>query len=501
MKFLNPLILAICLFSSTVFAQTRYGLTHSNYAGTQRLQSNPAYIVHSPLAWDYNLIGLGVFLDNSMMKIPNNSLLTIGGKDFRAIPDYFPRTNLDQTAYLVMNVSKNRTNLGVDFKLSGPAFMFSTRNVSMGFFHNVRANLTMKNFNKTLIDFFFSGMEVDNILLSGFDIKNMSLTALAWNEFGFTYGEHIVNDQFYKIKAGFNAKILTGVSGYAINVNRLAFQADPTLTLQQNIDNIDFNLNYAYTNPNNFSGTSSFMNGWGLGVDAGILIEEHKIYKKRFGVYRQKYEWQLGFSLTDIGALAFTSKNTLSQKYTSIDEFTSTLNQTDMANNEEIAAINDRIWKPRNYGSTGSPPVFILPTALRVHLDRNINQNFYANARLVLGAPSFGIDNMLRTPHNFILAPRYESRFFDFSLPLVLHDFRHFRYGFNARFYFFSIGSDNIANIFRKNGTITGADIYFSIRLYRSRRLQKRENKLQEYLRTRRRRIDRKRFKIINPAF
>ncbi|MBK7856370.1 MAG: hypothetical protein IPJ79_17085 [Bacteroidetes bacterium] len=58
---------AALFFASASFAQDMLGIRNSNYAGVTGLDLNPASIVDSRLKFDFNLVTMGVVLDNNYL--------------------------------------------------------------------------------------------------------------------------------------------------------------------------------------------------------------------------------------------------------------------------------------------------------------------------------------------------------------------------------------------------------------------------------------------------
>ena len=60
---------------------------------------------------------------------------------------------------------------------------------------------------------------------------------------------------------------------------------------------------------------------------------------------------------------------------------------------------------------------------------------------------------------------RYETRFFELGLPFTLYNDNDLRLGLWVRIGPIIIGSDNFAPIFIEQNQLSGADIYFAIRI------------------------------------
>ncbi|MFH1936360.1 MAG: DUF5723 family protein, partial [Bacteroidota bacterium] len=103
-----------------------------------------------------------------------------------------------------------------------------------------------------------------------------------------------------------------------------------------------------------------------------------------------------------------------------------------------------------------------LPSALSAQFDYHYNRNWYVNASLIF---PFRFSNVsLSRSALLTLTPRYESRWFDASLPLTLYDWSQLRVGLAFRFYILTIGTEKIGP-FLGFSNFNGMDLYFSIKI------------------------------------
>ena len=103
-----------------------------------------------------------------------------------------------------------------------------------------------------------------------------------------------------------------------------------------------------------------------------------------------------------------------------------------------------------------------LPTSMSVQLDYHIADNWFVNGTAVI--PVKYTSPMIEIPFVLAVAPRYESRFLEVQLPLVLYDFNQPRIGLSLRFEGLTIGTDNLM-CFTSSKDFTGADVYISYRI------------------------------------
>ena len=62
-----------------------------------------------------------------------------------------------------------------------------------------------------------------------------------------------------------------------------------------------------------------------------------------------------------------------------------------------------------------------------------------------------------------MVEPRYETEYFEFSVPLTLYDYRFLNLGASVRIGYVTIGTQNIASYFGI-GNVKGLDVYVSLK-------------------------------------
>jgi len=102
-----------------------------------------------------------------------------------------------------------------------------------------------------------------------------------------------------------------------------------------------------------------------------------------------------------------------------------------------------------------------LPAALSFQADYQYFQNWFVNTTLVLPVKLSNVQ--LSRPAQAIVSLRYESRWFEFGVPLSLYDFQKPRLGVFARIYFISFGTEKLGGFFGYSD-FTGLDFYFSVK-------------------------------------
>jgi hypothetical protein len=103
-----------------------------------------------------------------------------------------------------------------------------------------------------------------------------------------------------------------------------------------------------------------------------------------------------------------------------------------------------------------------LPTRLSLSADYQIKPHFFVNAQLMQSLRSrYSVH--ARHQSYVMLAPRFESDFFEFSLPMLMeYDYRAFRLGASARIGFLYFGTNSLYSLLNTRG-IRDTDFFIGI--------------------------------------
>jgi hypothetical protein len=134
-------ILLCCLCAAfTGNAQDMLGIRNSNYAGTTGLDLNPVSIVDSRLKFDFNIISLGIVLDNNYLFIPKDSLKFVGVKNI--VDKINHKRYLDDYQF-----NGKGKILYTGFTIQGPSAMINFGKASIALAFNIRAAINFDNIN------------------------------------------------------------------------------------------------------------------------------------------------------------------------------------------------------------------------------------------------------------------------------------------------------------------------------------------------------------------
>lgn len=213
-------------------------------------------------------------------------------------------------------------------------------------------------------------------------------------------------------------------------------------------------------------------NANGFGLDLGFVYElrpDHGTYSttnadgdKNLHKDKNKYKLKVGLSITDLGSINY--KDGQADNY----NINATVSEDDVENADEINTLLDNLYTLTN--SQGNIKA-LLPSALHLNADLNINNNFYLNLNTDLSLAPKSKENVSRISNIVSLTPRFESKWFSFYVPFSAVQHSGFQLGAGFRAGPLYIGSGSIASLF--NSETMGADVYAGLKIpvyHRSRK-------------------------------
>jgi hypothetical protein len=271
------------------------------------------------------------------------------------------------------------------------------------------------------------------------------VAGIAWGEAGLSYAYIFSRKDLSVWSTGATAKVLFGAGGayYASSSAGNSFNNSP----YDNIQN------------SGMLGGGGMGFGKGFGFDIGITYQR-KVNKESLLPFKRlcqqkfyDYRYKLGISIIDIGVLRF-SKNVSSTN------FNYNFAGQDTTNNQI-----DSTYQSNNSSLNKNKFSVALPTAICVQFDYHPatkSHNWYFHGAFV---QSLELANYsVRRPTMISVAPRYEKRLYEASLPISISDFKYFRVGLALRFWKITIGTDNLLGSVGV-GVNKGFDFYTSIKI------------------------------------
>jgi hypothetical protein len=213
---------------------------------------------------------------------------------------------------------------------------------------------------------------------------------------------------------------------------------------------------------------NSIIRGAGWGMDLGVTWQYRKrpyqkkpnidFYKKSF----EDYKLKIGVSILDIGWVNF-NKNAEKHKFDNVHNNWIEADKLNFENIRDELKVTSYLFYGDSTASIRANSFrMYLPTSLSAQIDYNIIDNWFLNSTILV--PIVYISPMIERPVVLSLTPRYESRFIEINIPLVLYDFKYPRIGLSVRLEGFTIGTDHLGCFFSA-GDFTGADVYISYKI------------------------------------
>jgi len=433
------------LFPDKLQAQEFNGLRTDNYSGSNGMLLNPATPLSGVLPWDINIAAAGFFADNNYAYAPDQTTLSL--------------LNSNGEQILVNYYHPQKVKAHENMLLQFPSGFLRIRDIGVGLFFTARSAgyLTSEKYTPGVPAY-------DTILLDvPTDFPAFQAGMLNWSEIGIN-GEMTVRDNSVDaLYAGANIKYLMGFDGMDFSNNELfTFSKDQVLSSVTSLD-ADFSYSTNFGS-NRMSDRGNYqVNGSGFGVDAGIfyLLKEgaREDYKNPV-----QYNWKLGVSVLDLGFIHF--KRNAGDYHLGAEELftiaTASLDSIDDLDEFNLTGSRN-LYDNALASQTSDEFHMLLPAAITLSADKNLGKGFFVNGLIVRRIPHVS-SNLIARANIISIAPRYEKRWFGFTVPVVLYEDRDLHLGTAARLGFFTIGSDNILSWLVKD-EYTGTDIYAGIKI------------------------------------
>lgn len=456
----------LCALSYNVSAQVLG--TSTNYSGSRGLAVNPSLMTTSFVYADFGLnVGISAYNNFAFVKASDlYNILTGGG-----FSDYYKngkRYDFD----FVMNTKPKYFYETLDLKVLSTMYNFNGKN-AFGLFVNNRVYSNGTRIPWEILEIGVVSMEDGDYSGKNYHSENSKAGVMAWSEVGIAYSLTVKDRYYDKIDVGVTAKGLLGYAAAAVNlkeVDKYIINSDSTIIHKVDMTAamsapIDYSADFA---DGEVFDKNKIINGWGAGVDIGVTYT-HKREEKMACVVKRPctfpkihYNWRLGVSLLDVGAIRF-NKNARVYRYFTEEDKEFDISRFEGVSNFDsmIDTLNSMFYENPADARGGESFVMGLPTALSVQFDYNIWRGFYVNSTLV--QPLRFWKYSAARPAMLTVSPRYESSYFDFSLPVSLYNYERIMIGLELRLAFLTVGTQNIFN-FIGVGKSYGLDAYVALK-------------------------------------
>ena len=449
--------LGLCLCLSGQ-AQYDFGIGNSNYSGLLGARINPATMAGSPIQWEVNGLSVGVLYDNTFVYNPKGSVPAFG---FRTI-----LKGIIDNEHFATNYSPGDENKRYQFALStevlGPSFQLALGNdQQIGFTIAARGYANIRDLPGSTAENAWAYLQDPHLWNRPLSDNSTRLNGMGWLEYGFRYSAVLFDDGENQWKAGISVNYLQGIAAAYVKNTHLNYNLGDTTQIAFTNSSVDYGRT-DYDSYRKIGDYSDLNHGHGFGADLGVVFV-HADNTRRPGDYR----YRLGLSIMDIGAINFNRNAAAYHLRTDNGTFSHWHQDALMSN-----ALIDKTLSAVFYGGDSSRSLaaghftMALPTAISVQGDYRVQPHYYINTTIVKGF-GHGDGQGVVQPDLYSVTPRYESRWWDISVPLSLLYYGQWRAraGLAVRAGWVFFGGDAPVGLLAINN-MHGVDFYAGVRFF-----------------------------------
>jgi len=437
----NLLVLVFVLLSLSTKSQHLQGVAMGNYAGTNALYHNPAFVADNRYSIFANVVGAQYYTANNHVRYdaPFSFLGLITntvGDEYRNDRGkvQFPRKYLNEK--LMGNI--NYLNAGGDARLPSLMFGLFKGRVGVGITTRMRFLLNASGLTEPLARLISKTTQLEELQGPTFSNQSGRVHFNGFGELAFTFGGVVLDDETEFIKVGFTAKRLIGLYNAHAIVENSSFNLlpDPAWQNKRQIINVnEINVKYALTRDEGFKnirpspawliGDAPPGSGWGF--DLGAVYEYRPDINKysytekgvrRRDASKNKYLYRVAVSLTDIGKIRFNNPNYILQQ--EVHTTKKSFKFDDFQKLKGSEGFFNAIDKSLNAGDNIAPNfTSVLPMAFQASIDYNVKPNVYVSGLWVqnlIPQKAFG----MKAESMIAVTPRFEHKWYEISVPLSL---------------------------------------------------------------------------------
>ncbi len=493
MKIVHTLFVLLCIFTWGT-SQTYLGVSTSNYAGSMGTQLQPASFVDGRFVFDLTLAGVNTntyqnfgYFDATAMRSAQGSGGSWWAKSFtQPTPNNWDKPDSTfQDRFIVRNYALNSTKiLGLYSNTQADLLNLNFHinpTIALGFYARGRSITNIDNLDPKLA--ILAENELDYSLLwnQALNEELVNLNHLTWTEYGFNYGQIVLDKKEHFIKAGGSIKLLSGNTAayfYTDNFEYNLKNSDTSFRLKG-----DFNYGYSENldelllgnSTNYFKRSSNF----GYGIDLGAVYEWRGNYEQyqydmdgETGIWarhKNKYKLRIGASLLDLGGMRF-KKGGLSRNFSvnssspfdlTVFESASSLGAFDQIIDSLIQAPNQE-WIAQQ--DTSSTFFMRTPSAFSIQVDYHIWKGFYINATSMINLIGKKTDTKVKVANQFSITPSFDIAGIGLHLPFSYNKYSGLKTGIATRLGPLTVGVTDYRPLFAR-GKIKGLELFAGLRL------------------------------------
>lgn len=450
------------IYSHHTDAQEMLGLTLSSFNGINTTFINPALATGSRAYLEVNILSGNTFFENDIYYF--NAAGEITKNFLKGEPGLYDGSFKYDRAYNYFD-DETEKSFVANARILGPSLMIQSGKHAFALTTSVRSLQSGTNIPYEIPIIAYEEISFERYHHIEFDDYNINMIGMTWSEIGLNYAYDFYDQYNNKLTLGIGVKGLFGMQAAYVRSRNLNYIIIDENTI--NIINMDSEFGYSLpidNETNSFSHDPVFR-GYGLGGDIGLVYTRKKSTINYKGEYRicakpyHDYIYRIGISLLDFGSIAFKNNSELHQ-FNNVNQYWEEFDTIQFISFEQsMRSYSDVFYGDPDSSFVSNKISIGLPTAISLQFDYHINNNYYVSFAWV--QPIRIVANTIWRPAQLAIIPRYENRFFGFSLPVSIYNYSKPRIGMAIRVYSLSIGTDNLSSWFHSN-EFTGADIYFS---------------------------------------
>jgi hypothetical protein len=466
--------LLLCLYSFLFMAaQQNLGIRSSNYAGIQASLLNPSAIADSKLKWDVYVLSLGVVFDNNFLYIPKGTIPVLG---FKSIIEGIKHEDKFYTHFDPGDPDK-RYNFILSNEILGPSFhMQIAKTQEIGFTLVSRSYVNINDFSGHLAESAFDYLQNRGLWNTAFHDNTTRFDGMNWLEYGLHYAKVLYKEGNRELTGGISLKYLQGIAAAYVKNTNLTYTVVDTSQLIFTHSNLD----YGRTDYNSYRKIKNYQDlnhGHGFGGDIGFTYEllretttDAPRSKKWYEPDKSNYVYKLGLSLIDIGSINF---NRMASAYHLQADSANFLDwhKANFTNNIQVDQTLSSVFYQGDSTKSLKADHFRmgLSAAISLQADWNFYKGFFANATIIKGFGHSNGQGVVR-PDVYSLTPRYETKWFEASIPISLMYYGNWRprVGFAVRAGYFFFGGDALGGLLGLRD-LQGVDFYAGVHFFVAR--------------------------------
>lgn len=437
-------------------AQEQWGLRLGSAAGVNGLLLNPASGLSGSYDMDITLFSGAVFLENNYAFLRDQSLLSlaVNANSEKWVVSYeydeSPQSYPNAIVFDFKDDARKRYLYGSASTMAPSGLIRLPGGHSLGWVVQGRVAASGQGVPNNL-SYFKYDRRPD---LEPFSVHRWEMGILSWGEIGLHYGRQweTSNGTF---NAGVVAKYLAGWEGIYFR-NNVDLDAYTKIT-GDTIAGEKMDLLYGYTRTN--LGAPPFQliqNGAGFGMDIGVEWTQDGDF--------DPYQWKLGISLLDLGAIQFNQNAASHHAVSNEPEFVPNVDYGFVQSPEDL----DEVVRLFSYQTLGDSAASLaandftlwMPTAFSVQFELGVTPSLWLHGGLVQRIPHPGI--AVQRGNSLMLGARFEKRWIAAGVPLTVYNLDEVRLGFFFRAGPLVMGTDHFPAYFI-GGRLSGADFYCAL--------------------------------------